>query len=49
MYERLTEIRPLDVIILALLGISILFNAITYGELDIVRGDVQQIKIEVGK
>src|SRR5208282_2186491 len=47
MYERLTEVRPLDFIILALMALAILFEAITYYELNEVRSELHTIEIEV--
>jgi len=47
MYERLTEIRLLDFIILCVIAVAILFEAITYYELNEVRSELHTIEIEV--
>jgi hypothetical protein len=49
MYERLTSVRLLDFIVLALVAPAILFEAITYFEVDELRRQVSTLEIEVGK
>lgn len=48
MYKRVSDLRPLDFIILTLIALAILFQAITYWELDQLRNAVQRIEIEEG-
>ena len=49
MYERVTELRPLDFIILGLVCIAILLEAITYWELGELRSAVRRIEIVEGR
>jgi hypothetical protein len=49
MYERLTEVRLLDFVILGIVVIAMLLEAITYFEVDDLRRQVGTLEIEVGK